>query len=237
MYFNYKPWKVCHYEVPRSNLTVGQDCFIPCSDEHSGTMFIARNEAISKIFNNKHRISITEVSGMKKLSMDELNRKSAEEFKKAPKLPIVIVLDNVRSMNNVGSVFRTADAFLLHNIYLCGVTAKPPHREIQKTALGATETVEWKYFETTMEAINSLKSDGYKIYAVEQADKSIMLDKFRPASSNIALVFGNEITGVKQTVIDICDACIEIPQYGTKHSLNLAVSAGIVVWEVVNKLP
>jgi 23S rRNA (guanosine2251-2'-O)-methyltransferase len=169
---------------------------------------------------------------MKKLSMDELNRKSTDEFKKAEKLPIVLVLDNVRSMNNVGSIFRTADAFLLEAIYLCGVTAKPPHREIQKTALGATETVNWKYFETTIDAVTSLKNEGYKIYAVEQADKSIMLDKFVPESTKIALVFGNEITGVEQSVIDVCDACIEIPQYGTKHSLNISVSAGIVVWEV-----
>ena len=173
---------------------------------------------------------------MRKLSMEDLNRKSAEEFKKASKLPVVVVLDNVRSMNNVGSVFRTADAFLLEAIYLCGVTAKPPHREIQKTALGATETVNWKHFETTMEAVSHLKNEGYKVYAVEQADKSIMLDKFIPASGNIALVFGNEITGVEQTVIDVCDACIEIPQFGTKHSLNLAVSAGIVIWEITKAL-
>lgn len=173
---------------------------------------------------------------MKKLSMDELNRKSTEEFKQASKLPIVVVLDNVRSMNNVGSVFRTADAFLLEAIYLCGVTAKPPHREIQKTALGATETVNWKHFETTIEAVSTLKNEGYKIYAVEQANESVMLDKFIPASGKIALVFGNEITGVEQSVIDICDACIEIPQYGTKHSLNLAVSAGIVIWGVSNKI-
>jgi len=168
--------------------------------------------------------------------MDELNRKSAEEFKKASKLPVVIILDNVRSMNNVGSVFRTADAFLLEAIYLCGVTAKPPHRDIQKTALGATETVNWKYFETTLEAVIAMKNEGYKAYAVEQADKSIMLDKLTLNSDKIALVFGNEVTGVEQTVIDVCDACIEIPQFGTKHSLNISVSAGIVVWEVVNKL-
>lgn len=174
---------------------------------------------------------------MKKLSMDELKRKSAAEFKQAEKLPIIVVLDNVRSMNNVGSVFRTADAFLLEAIYLCGVTAKPPHREIQKTALGATDTVNWKYFETTLEAINSLKNDGYKIYAVEQADESIMLDKFTPANGKIALVFGNEISGVEQAVMDFCDACIEIPQYGTKHSLNLAVSVAIVIWEMYKKLP
>ncbi len=173
---------------------------------------------------------------MRKLSMDELNRKSAEEFKKASKLPVVIVLDNVRSMNNIGSVFRTADAFLIEAIYLCGVTAQPPHREIQKTALGATETVNWKYFETTLEAVNSLKSEAFKVYAVEQADQSIMLDKFTPKQGKIALVFGNEVTGVEQAVIDICDACIEIPQYGTKHSLNISVSAGIVVWEMAKKL-
>jgi 23S rRNA (guanosine2251-2'-O)-methyltransferase len=172
---------------------------------------------------------------MRKLSMEDLNRKSAEEFKMATKLPIIIVLDNVRSMNNIGSVFRTADAFLLKSIYLCGVTAKPPHREIQKTALGATDTVNWKHFETTLEAVNSLRNEGYKVYAVEQADESIMLDKFTPANSKIALVFGNEISGVEQAVIDVCDTCIEIPQYGTKHSLNLAVSAGIVIWEVAKK--
>jgi 23S rRNA (guanosine2251-2'-O)-methyltransferase len=169
---------------------------------------------------------------MRKLSMDDLNRKTAEEFKKASKLPVVIVLDNVRSMNNVGSVFRTADAFLVHAIYLCGVTATPPHREIQKTALGATETVTWKHFETTMEAITFLKNEGYKIYAVEQADKSVMLDEFIPAQGNMALVFGNEVSGVEQAVIDVCDTCIEIPQFGTKHSLNISVSAGIVVWEI-----
>lgn len=168
--------------------------------------------------------------------MDDLNRKTADEFRKAVKLPVVIVLDNVRSMNNVGSVFRTADAFLLEGIYLCGVTACPPHREIQKTALGATETVNWKHFETTMDAVTSLKNEGYKIYAVEQADKSIMLDSFAPVADKMALVFGNEVSGVDQAIIDICDDCIEIPQHGTKHSLNIAVSVGIVVWEVVKTI-
>ena len=168
--------------------------------------------------------------------MDDLNRKTTEEFKNASKLPVILVLDNVRSMNNVGSVFRTADAFLVEAIYLCGVTAQPPHREIQKTALGATETVNWKHFESTLEAVNALKAEGYKIYAVEQADKSIMLNKFTPASGNIALVFGNEVTGVEQAVIDVCDACIEIPQFGTKHSLNISVSAGIVIWEVAKAI-
>jgi tRNA G18 (ribose-2'-O)-methylase SpoU len=178
---------------------------------------------------------------MRKLSMEELNRKTTEEFKKATKLPFIIVLDNVRSMNNVGSIFRTADAFLLQSIYLCGVTAQPPHREIQKTALGATETVDWKYFDNTLDAVNSLKNEGFKIYAVEQADKSIMLNEFNLApcpprgERKFALVFGNEISGVEQAVINVCDGCIEIPQYGTKHSLNLAVSVGIVVWEIANK--
>lgn len=167
---------------------------------------------------------------MKKLSMDQLNRKNAEQFKNAQKVPIVIVLDNVRSMNNVGSVFRTADAFLLQAVYLCGVTATPPHREIHKTALGATETVAWKHFPSTIDAINDLRKDGFTIYAVEQAEKSIMLDRVKPASEKIALIFGNEISGVDQEALDLCDTCIEIPQYGTKHSLNLAVSVGIVVW-------
>jgi len=168
--------------------------------------------------------------------MDELNRKSPEEFKEAAKVPIIIVLDNVRSMNNVGSVFRTADAFLLQAIYLCGVTATPPHREIQKTALGATETVTWKHFSTTIDAINDLRKEGFTIYAVEQAENSTMLDNIKPDSKKIALVFGNEINGVDQGVLDITDACIEIPQYGTKHSINLAVSVGIVVWEIFKKL-
>lgn len=168
--------------------------------------------------------------------MDELNRKNAEQFKKAEKVPIVIVLDNVRSMNNVGSVFRTADAFLLQAIYLCGVTATPPHREIQKTALGATETVAWKHFPSTIDAINDLRKDGFTIYAVEQAEKSVMLDKLQPSSKKIALIFGNEISGVGQEAMDVCDECIEIPQYGTKHSLNLAVSVGIVVWGLFQNL-
>lgn len=170
---------------------------------------------------------------MRKLSMAELNRKTADEFKQADKVPIIIVLDNVRSMNNIGSVFRTADAFLLQAIYLCGVTATPPHREIHKTALGATDTVSWKHFATTIDAINALKKDGFTVYAVEQVENSIVLDKIKPASKKIALVFGNEISGVTQEALDICDACIEIPQYGTKHSLNLAVSVGIVVWGIL----
>jgi 23S rRNA (guanosine2251-2'-O)-methyltransferase len=168
--------------------------------------------------------------------MDELNRKSTEEFKNASKIPLVLVLDNVRSMNNIGSVFRTADAFLLQGIYLCGVTATPPHREIQKTALGATESVSWKHFPATLDAVADLKKDGFTVYAVEQAENSIMLDKINLPEGKIALVFGNEVNGVEQNVIDASSGCIEIPQYGTKHSINLAVSVGIVVWEVVKKL-
>ncbi|HXB13304.1 MAG TPA: RNA methyltransferase [Bacteroidia bacterium] len=173
---------------------------------------------------------------MKKLSMSDLNRKSLEQFKEAAKVPIVIILDNVRSMNNIGSVFRTADAFLLQAIYLCGVTATPPHREIHKTALGATETVSWKHFSKTIDAVNELKNNGFTVYAVEQAENSIMLDKIDIPSKKIALVFGNEISGVEQSVLDSSAACIEIPQYGTKHSINLAVSVGIVVWEMFNKM-
>jgi len=173
---------------------------------------------------------------MRKLSMSELNRKTPDEFKKTEKVPIVIVLDNVRSMNNVGSVFRTADAFLLQAIYLCGVTATPPHREIQKTALGATETVTWKHFSTTIDAINDLRKDGFTIYAVEQAERSTMLDDLKLDSKKIALIFGNEVNGVDQEALNICDACIEIPQHGTKHSINLAVSVGIVVWEMFQKV-
>jgi tRNA G18 (ribose-2'-O)-methylase SpoU len=169
--------------------------------------------------------------------MDDLNRKSTEEFKNASKTPIVLVLDNIRSMNNIGSVFRTADAFLLQGVYLCGVTATPPHREIQKTALGATESVDWKHFPTTIDAVAELKKEGYTVYSVEQAENSTMLDTLTISDKKkIALVFGNEVSGVEQVVIDDSDGCIEIPQYGTKHSLNLAVSVGIVVWEVARKL-
>lgn len=172
---------------------------------------------------------------MRKLSMPELNRKSPEQFKESAKTPIVVVLDNVRSMNNVGSVFRTADAFLLQAVYLCGVTATPPHRDIHKTALGATETVFWKYFASTTEAVQELKKEGFTVYAVEQVEHSVMLDKLQITSKKMALIFGNEISGVEQQAIDICDGCIEIPQFGTKHSINLAVSVGIVVWEVQKK--
>ena len=166
--------------------------------------------------------------------MDELGRMSVDEFKQADKSKVVVVLDNVRSMHNVGSVFRTADAFLIQSVYLCGYTPKPPHRDIQKTALGATETVEWHYVSNTMEAVRLLKEKGYKIFAVEQAEGSVSLEKFNP-EDNIAVIFGNEVEGVDVEVLKHCDACIEIPQFGTKHSLNISVAAGIVLWEITRK--
>jgi 23S rRNA (guanosine2251-2'-O)-methyltransferase len=174
---------------------------------------------------------------MRKLRNEELDRKSVEEFHDSEKTPIVLVLDNVRSMNNVGSVFRTADAFLIEGIYLCGFTPVPPHREIQKTALGATETVLWKHFASTSEAISELKKEGRKIFAIEQAEKSISLSDFSAAKNEkLALVFGNEVEGVQQEIINDCDGVIEIPQYGMKHSLNISVSAGIVLWDISEKL-
>lgn len=169
---------------------------------------------------------------MRKLAMDELNRKSVDEFKDSRKMPIVVVLDNIRSMHNVGSVFRTADAFLLQGICLCGYTPRPPHRDIHKTALGATETVDWTYFETTLGAVSQLKEDGYQVFAVEQVEQSIPLHRFS-ADQKMAVVFGNEVTGVDQQVLQLCDGSIEIPQLGMKHSLNISVAAGIVLWELV----
>ena len=171
---------------------------------------------------------------MRKLSMEELDRKSAEEFRQAPKNPIIIVLENIRSAYNVGSVFRTADAFLIESIYICGYSARPPHKEIKKTALGAEETVEWKHFKTTAEAIIELKSKNYKAFAVEQAEKSYKLQHIDFSNDEkIAVVFGNEVTGVDQSTINSCDGCIEIPQFGMKHSLNIATAAGVVLWELV----
>ena len=169
---------------------------------------------------------------MRKLSMEELNRKSAEEFRLSDKLPLIVILENVRSAYNVGSVFRTADAFLLEGIYICGYTAYPPHKEIKKTALGADDTVHWKHFKKAGEAIEALRSEGYKIFAVEQAENSIHLNRFS-SNEKLALVFGNEVTGVEQSTIAICDGCIEIPQLGMKHSLNISVAVGIVLWELV----
>ncbi|WP_342748465.1 RNA methyltransferase [Chitinophaga niastensis] len=173
---------------------------------------------------------------MRKLSMDELGRKTVAEFKAADKTPIVLVLDNIRSMHNVGSVFRTADAFLLQGIILCGYTPVPPHRDIQKTALGATESVEWQYFSTTLDAVKELQANGYKVMTIEQAVNSHMLDVFvPPADQPLALVFGNEVSGVDAEVMKIADGCIEIPQLGMKHSLNISVSTGIVVWDIFVK--
>ncbi len=169
---------------------------------------------------------------MKKLSTEELNRLSTEEFKKTDKSPFVIVLDNIRSMNNVGSVFRTSDAFLTESIYLCGITAQPPHNEIHKTALGATESVDWKYFEDTLEAIELLKKQGYIIVAIEQTQSSTFLNDFKlDPKQKYAFILGHEVKGVQQSVIDQCDMSIEIPQFGTKHSFNISVTTGIVLWE------
>lgn len=168
--------------------------------------------------------------------MDELNRKSVMEFRESEKIPVIVVLENIRSMHNVGSVFRTADAFLIEAIYICGYTAQPPRKEIDKTALGATETVKWIYFATCAEALAQLKAEGYAIYAIEQASESIMLDRINDIDDQkIALVFGNEVSGVEQETIQQSKGCIEIPQYGMKHSLNISVAAGIVLWEFAKK--
>jgi 23S rRNA (guanosine2251-2'-O)-methyltransferase len=174
---------------------------------------------------------------MKKLKTSELNRLSIEDFQKSEKNAVVVVLDNIRSMNNIGSVFRTCDAFRVEKLFLCGITATPPHREIQKTALDATESVDWEYFEETVLAIQSLKQSGYKVFAVEQTDHSILLNNLEiKHNEKIALVFGNEINGISDEALIICDYALEIPQYGTKHSLNISVSAGIVLWEIITKL-
>ncbi len=169
---------------------------------------------------------------MRKLRNKELNRLSVEEFKQIEKTPIIAILDNVRSLNNVGSVFRTSDALCLQEIYLCGITPTPPHNDIHKTALGAEDSMKWSYHEDTSSAIKNLQEKGYKVYCVEQAEGSTSLIDFKPGNNQaIALVFGNEVKGVQQKVVDIADGCIEIPQFGTKHSLNISVSAGIVLWE------
>lgn len=174
---------------------------------------------------------------MRKLKNEELERKTVEDFKESTKNPIIIVLDNVRSMNNIGSIFRTSDAFLVEKLYLCGITAVPPHREIQKTALGATESVDWKYFESITEAIYQLKESGYKIVAVEQTTESIFLDLFAPLKGEkFALIFGNEIDGVSDEAINSCDYSLEIPQFGSKHSFNISVSVGIVLWDLIYKI-
>lgn len=175
-------------------------------------------------------------SSMKKLSMDELNRKSVDEFKQADKIPIIVVLENIRSAYNVGSVFRTSDAFLLEAIYITGYTCIPPHKEIKKTALGAEDSMTWKHFANASEAIIDLKQNGYKVYAVEQASNSYALQNVDfKNDEKIAVIFGNEVTGVEQSTIEQCEGCIEIPQLGMKHSLNIATAAGVVLWELVRR--
>lgn len=174
---------------------------------------------------------------MRKLKNSELNRLDIDSFKATEKVPIVVVLDNIRSCNNIGSVFRTSDALLIESIYLCGYTATPPNKEIHKTALDAENSVDWKYMKETTDAVLQLQEEGYTIYAIEQVEKSIMLPDFKPEEgSKLALVFGNEVKGVQQKVVDLCDGAIEIPQYGTKHSFNISVSAGIVLWDLFSKI-
>lgn len=169
---------------------------------------------------------------MRKLKLEELGRISVEEFKEIDKIPVVVILDNVRSMHNIGSVFRTADAFLIQKVYLCGITATPPHKEIRKTALGATESVEWEHVKDIQDLVSNLKSQGYSILSIEQAEGSVNLSDFEIQSDQkYALIFGNEVEGVQQEVINQSDYCLEIPQSGTKHSLNISVCAGIVMWE------
>ena len=174
---------------------------------------------------------------MRKLHIDELNRLSIEEFENAEKIPLVVVLDNIRSMHNVGAVFRTGDAFIIEKLYLCGITGTPPNKEIRKTAIGATESVKWEYAKDTLPVIQSLKAEGYKIVSVEQVEGSTTLSDFQPdVNERYVLVLGNEVSGVQQEVVDESDVCLEIPQSGTKHSLNVSVCAGIVMWKFYNAL-
>lgn len=177
------------------------------------------------------------LKAMRKLKITELNRISTEEFKTAEKLPLIVVLDHVRSLYNVGSVFRSSDAFRVASVYLCGITATPPQVEIHKTALGAEDSVNWVYYERTQDAVEHLKAEGYEVWAVEQVEGSIMLQDFQPdKAKKYAIILGNEVKGVQQEVVDQCDGCIEIPQFGTKHSLNVSVTAGILVWEFARKM-
>lgn len=174
---------------------------------------------------------------MRKLKNTELNRLNITQFKNIQKNPITIILDNIRSKNNVGSIFRTADAFICQKIYLCGITPPPPHREIQKTALGATESVNWTYSNKTIDAVNKCKAENYKIIAVEQIDTAIKLNKFNPKkNTKYALIFGHEINGIDQKIINSANTAIEIPQFGTKHSLNIAVAAAITIWHIIQKI-
>lgn len=174
---------------------------------------------------------------MRKLKNAELDRLTVDEFKTAKKTPLIVILDNIRSLNNIGSVFRTADAFLVEKIYLCGITATPPHKDIHKTALGATDSVAWEYRENTLDLVGELKTSGYQVAAVEQAENALMLHEFQVGEQKkYALIFGNEVKGVSQEVVSACDLVLEIPQQGTKHSLNISVSTGIVVWDLWTKL-
>lgn len=174
---------------------------------------------------------------LRKLKVTEIHRLTVDEFKESRKLPLVVVLDEVRSLHNIGAVFRTSDAFLVNSIYLCGITATPPHPEMHKTALGAEYTVDWKYFKNTEDAVNELHTMGYTVFAIEQCEGSTMLDKLvLETDKRYAVVLGNEVKGVKQEVVDMCDGCIEIPQFGTKHSLNVSVTAGIILWEFAKEL-
>jgi len=174
---------------------------------------------------------------MRKLKITELNRINAEQFKEAKKLPLIVVLDEIRSLHNIGSVFRTSDAFRVESIYLCGITAIPPHPELHKTALGAEYTMDWKYFKNTLDAVNKLKSEGYIVYSIEQAEGSTLLTDLQlDPEKKYAIIMGNEVKGVQQEVINNSDGCIEIPQYGTKHSLNVSVTTGIVIWDFFKKL-
>lgn len=174
---------------------------------------------------------------MKKLKNSELNRIAVSEFKETPKTPILIILDNIRSLNNIGSVFRTSDAFLIEKIYLCGITAKPPHKDIHKTALGATDSVAWEYAEDTLELVKKLQKNDIKIIAIEQAENSIKLQDFTVnKNEKLAIIMGNEVYGVQQEVVSASDYCVEIPQFGTKHSLNIAVTTGMVLWDLFKKI-
>ncbi|MEP6260104.1 MAG: RNA methyltransferase [Gillisia sp.] len=173
----------------------------------------------------------------RKLKNSELERKTVEEFRDAEKTPLIVILDNVRSLNNIGSVFRTCDAFLVKKVYLCGITATPPHKDIHKTALGATETVTWEFNANTGEVVRELQQEEIEVFAVEQAENAVMLQEFTPSSGKtIAVIFGNEVKGVQQAVVNACNGVIEIPQHGSKHSLNIAVSAGIVIWDIFKKM-
>ncbi len=178
-----------------------------------------------------------EKSEMKKLSILEMNRMNKDEFKEAKKIPLIVVLDNVRSLNNIGSVFRTSDAFIVEAIYLCGISSPPPNPEIHKTALGAEDTVAWEYFEDTDKAVDKLRDNEFKVFAVEQVHGSVMLDKVQLNKElKYAVILGNEVKGVQQHIVDKCDGCIEIPQFGTKHSLNVSVTAGLIIWDFFKQL-